>query len=54
MDKLDGIGEIVRSSGANVTINWNTGTDDEEDEEDSDDTSDTEDESSQSAQSAPF
>ena len=56
MDKLDGIEEKIASTGANVTINWNTGTeDDEEEEEDSDDTSsESSDESTQSAQSAPF
>ena len=54
MDKLDGIEEKIAST--NVTINWNTGTeDDEEEEEDSDDTSsESSDESTQSAQSAPF
>ena len=56
MDKLDGIEEKIASTGASVTINWNTGTeDDEEEEEDSDDTSsESSDESTQSAQSAPF
>ena len=55
MDKLDGIEEKIASTGANVTINWNTGTEDDEEEEDSDDTSsESSDESTQSAQSAPF